>query len=289
MIQSIGLVHEPQEPAPELVDSLSAEANVDLAPELRGVPVENVHIEPAGRIVFYTDPQGLAADRFRFLRMRLRELWNAKKLRKLLITSPLPEDGKSTVALNLATALAERGRRTVLLLEADLHHPTLVATLGAKAGRGLIQCLESGSNPLSMLRRIEPLGWYLLPAGAQLASPSDLLHSEAFPRLLQSLAPYFDWILIDSPPVLPLADAPAMARHTDASLLVVRAGRTSREAVDTAMATLGPKNVLGVIVNGVEGVGRLYSKYRSYYHRPSSPAGEERTGGPDRQRSQQST
>jgi capsular exopolysaccharide synthesis family protein len=289
LIQPLGIVHESQEPASEPQDSLTADAGGNVAPELRQVPVEEIEIEPTSRIVFQSDPQGLAADRFRFLRMRLRELWDAGKLKRVLITSPLPEDGKSTVSLNLATALAERGRNTVLLLEADLHHPTLLAKLGAKAGPGLAQCLECGSNPLSLLRRIEPLGWYLLPAGDPSASPGGLLHGEVFAKLLQTLSPYFDWILIDSPPVLPLADAPAMLRHVDTSLVVVRAGRTPSDAVDAAIKTLGNKHVLGVILNGMEGVERLYSKYSTYYHRYSRPAGDERKSRPNRQLGNQST
>ena len=78
--------------------------------EFLNVPVEEAHIDAASRVVFHTDPGSPGADRFRFLRMRLRELWNTKKLRALLITSPLPEDGKSTIALNLATALAVHPR-----------------------------------------------------------------------------------------------------------------------------------------------------------------------------------
>jgi Mrp family chromosome partitioning ATPase len=110
------------------------------------------------------------------------------------------------------------------------------------------------------------------------------LHGEAFTKILQTVSPYFDWIVIDSPPVLPLADAPAMARQVDGCLLVVRAERTPREAVDAAMETLGTKHVLGVILNGVDGVGRLYSKYRSYDERPSTRGEGERRSGPDRQR-----
>jgi len=256
----------------EPADSSRTDSEATRPPELRQIPVEEVHIEPQSRIVFHSDPQGLGSDRFRFLRMRLRELWHAGKLKKILITSPLPEDGKSTAALNLATALTERGRHTVLLLEADLHHPTLADKLGATNGPGLADCLEDGSNPLSVVRRIEPLGWYFLPGGKYLANPSDLLHGDGFTRILQTLTPSFDWIVIDSPPVLPLADAAALSRQVDASLIVVRAGRTPREAVDKTIETLGQKNVLGVILNGVEGVERLYSKYHSYYRRPSASA-----------------
>ncbi len=239
---------------------------------LEQIPVEEVDVDPLSKIVFYTDPRGVAADRFRFLRMRIRELSDARKLKSLLVTSALSLDGKSTVSLNLATALAERGQSRVLLLEADLYHPTLAQRLGLESAQGLAECLSSGLAPLSVVRRIEPLGWYFLPAGRQLADPSDLLHGDGFAGIMQALSPHFKWIVIDSPPVVPVADALALARHADASLLVVRAGQTPSDAVEAALESLGPKHVMGVILNGVEGLDRLYSKYNKYYGPVAAPA-----------------
>jgi Mrp family chromosome partitioning ATPase len=91
------------------------------------------------------------------------------------------------------------------------------------------------------------------------------LHGEAFTRLMQSLSVCFDWIIIDSPPIALFSDALALATHTDASLLVVRAGRTPSDAVTAAVAALGSNNLLGIILNGVEGLDRRYSKYYSHY------------------------
>jgi len=237
----------------------------ETASGLERIPLEEIDVPPLSRIVFYTDPRGLAADRFRFLRMRIRELSSATKLQSLLVTSPLPLDGKSTVSLNLATALAEQGQNAVLLLEADLYHPSLAQRLGLKAGPGLAECLASGIAPLSVVRRVAPLGWYFLQAGSQLATPSDLLHGDEFAKIMRALSPHFKWIVIDSPPVLPVADALALARQADASFLVVRAGRTPSDAVQAAIEFLGAKHVMGVILNGVEGLERVYSKYNNYY------------------------
>ncbi len=130
----------------------------------------------------------------------------SRKLRSILITSPLPGDGKSTVALNLATALAENGKRSVLLIEADLHHPTLVQRLGISPRPGLAECLEEGHDPLLALQRLETLQWYLMQAGNPHGNRTELLQSEGTAALLQTLAPRFDWILIDAPPVAPLSD-----------------------------------------------------------------------------------
>lgn len=233
--------------------------------DLRQVPVEEVQIEAATRVVVYLDPQSPGADRFRFLRMRLRELRSLGKLRSIVITSPVPQDGKSTIALNLATVLAEKGRQTVLLIEADLYQPALSHRLGLQSREGFAECLEDGLDPLSALQRLEPLGWYFLPAGTPRGNPTELLQTDLALSVIQRLSPYFDWILIDTPPVIPLTDALLLSRHTDASLLVVRADRTPREVVEEAISLLGPKNVLGIVLNGAEELNRLYSEYAEYY------------------------
>jgi capsular exopolysaccharide synthesis family protein len=281
MIQTLGPGQNPQETEVQASsDSSSAVAEgTETTTALEGIPLEEAEVEPLSRIVFHTDPRGLAADRFRFLRMRIRELSNAGKLKSLLVTSPLPLDGKSTVSLNLATALADQGQSAVLLLEADLYHPTLAQRLGLKPGPGLAECLASCLDALSVVRRVAPLGWYLLPAGGQLPNPGDLLHGDGFAKIMRKLSPYFKWIVIDSPPIGPVTDALALARQTDASLLVVRAGRTPGAAVEAALEALGAKHVMGVVLNGVEGLDRRYSKYNAYY---APAAGTKSHGKADR-------
>ena len=266
MIQSLGLRRSPQITELEAAEQPSTAATrLEETVKLERVPTERVVVEPGSRMVYHTDSLSLGADRFRYLRLRLRELAKTGKLKSLLVTSPLPQDGKSTVAANLAMALTERGLSPVLLLEADLYHPTLAERMGLGGGPGLAECLASDVDPISVLRRVEPLGFYFLAAGKAPANPSDLLHDEALEKVLRRLLPYFKWIVVDSPPVAPLADALALARHTDASLLVVRAGQTPTEAVESAIDILGEKHVLGVVLNGVEGLGRRYAKYNKYY------------------------
>jgi capsular exopolysaccharide synthesis family protein len=238
-----------------------------IAPELRRVRVEEVQVPVSSRITFHTDPQSAVADRFRFVRMRLRPIWETGKLRSLLITSPLPGDGKSTIALNLATALAEGGKRAVLLVDGDFYHPTLAPALGLQNEDGFAECIEGELDPWSAIRRIEPLGWYLLPAGKPGGNPTELLQSGSVAQVLQTISPCFDWILFDSPPVVPLVDALALSRHTDASLLVVRADRTPCETVREALTLLGPKQALGLVLNGAEGLDKVYSKYYGYYRK----------------------
>ena len=229
------------------------------------VPVEEAVLLHGSRVALLTEPRSVSADVFRFIRMRLRELRELAKLRTLMITSPLPEDGKSTIAMCLATALAEGGKRPTLLIEADLHRPGIAKSLGLRSRPGLAECVEGGLGPMDQIVKVEPLGWYLLQAGKTRSNPTDLLQSEALQAVMQQVSPYFDWILIDTPPVLPLTDALSLSRQADAALLVARADRTSREAIEKAVTLIGKKHVLGIVLNGAEGLSRLYSQYYGAY------------------------
>jgi capsular exopolysaccharide synthesis family protein len=238
------------------------------APALPEFAVEEAHLSAENRLVYFADPRSPAADRYRLLRMRLKEHWRAGKLKKLLITGALAHDGKSTVVLNLATALAERGKHSVLVVEADLHHSSITESLKLRPWAGLTECLADGAtSPLSAIRRIEPLGWYLLPAGEPRKNPTELLQTPALGQILQKLSPCFDWILIDSPPVIPLTDSLSLQHHADASLLVVRAGQTPREAVEQTIELLGKKNIVGIVLNAVEARNHLYYQYNDYNRR----------------------
>ena len=233
------------------------------APAFPEFPVEEAKLRPETRLAYQTEPRSLAADRFRLLRMKLKAYWTAGKLKKLLITGALAHDGKSTVLLNLATALAERGKHTVLVVDADLHHASVTETLRLKPWAGLTDCLVDDGALLFAIRRIEPLGWYLLPAGEPCKNPTELLQTRAFGNILDQLTPCFDWILIGSPPVLSLTDSISLLQHADAALLVVRAGQTPREAVEQTIELLGNKNILGIVLNGVETRDHPYHYYRS--------------------------
>lgn len=239
---------------------------LDEVPALQSVAIERVEIPREARVIVHSDPASLGADRFRLLRARLAELTGKLKLKTLLVTSPVPEDGKSTVSLNLATALAEHGRRSVLLLEADLFRPSLSRILGISPGAGLAECLQSDSDPIAALRRIEPLGWYFLPAGKAVSSPTELVHSTRFSPLIAMFESRFDWILVDSPPVAPVADILALRAQADGCVLVVRAGQTQRELVEEAVRQLGRQFVLAIVLNGVEGLDRQHSKYYGKYY-----------------------
>ncbi len=210
------------------------------------IRAEHVTLTPESRLVYHLDPDSPGADRFRLLRMRLWPLWEASKLKTLLVTSALAQDGKSTVVLNLATALAEQGQRSVLVVEGDLCHPSLSPRLGLSNRAGLSECLEGGQNPLSLIRRMDPLGWYLLSAGDAQGNPTELLQSPLLANIFETLRSYFDWIIIDTPPAMPLTDTLSLRQYADSGLLVVRADKTPKEAVEAAIARVGTKPQWGL-------------------------------------------
>ncbi|MGA3322951.1 MAG: CpsD/CapB family tyrosine-protein kinase [Terriglobia bacterium] len=226
-------------------------------------PAETSPVPPDSRIVVHSDPRSAGADRFRLVQMRLKHLQASKKLKTLLVTSPLPGDGKSTVALNLATAMSEKGKRPVLLLEADVYRPSLSIKLGLKPWPGLTECLESKNDPMLAIRRIDPLGFYFLPAGHPTEGGS-FLQFAFTSHLVEGLAATFKWILIDAPPTTPMAEILALKAQSDATLLVARAGKTPREAIEEATQNIGRDHILGIILNGVEGIDAYYSKYYGY-------------------------
>jgi Mrp family chromosome partitioning ATPase len=168
--------------------------------------------------------------------------------------------------MNLATALATEGAARVLVVEGDLHHPALAKRLGLSPGPGIAECLEGDHNPLEFVQKIKPLGWHLLRAGARGAgNPTELLQSNAAAAMFATLREHFDWVLVDTPPAVLLTDALSLSKWADASLVVVRAGRTPQDALDRTLNLLGPKSILGIVLNGSEEVSRRYSKYNYYY------------------------
>lgn len=237
------------------------------------VATEISPVSEDSRVVVYNDPRSAGADRFRLIRARLRTIQASRKLKTLLLTSPLPEDGKSTVALNLATVLSDGGKVPVLLLEADVYRPGLTKRLGLRPWPGLVECYNRGTDPMLAIRRVDPLGFYLLPGGLPVDDSNTLLLQSSFlSQLFKGLASSsFSWILVDAPPTTPIADILALSGQCDATLLVARAGTTPREAIEESIQNIGRDKIVGTVLNCVEGVDRTYSKY--YGYTKSDPGG----------------
>ncbi len=219
------------------------------------------------RLISYTDRESLGAEKFRFLGVRLRQLRQTRPLKKLLVTSTLPEEGKSTVSTNLAATLARKPQQKILLLEGDLRRPVIAQNLGQPKLPGLTEWLKAKPGPITNIYFLEGPGFYLLPAGVPADNPLELMQSGRLPGLIEELTARFDWIIIDSPPLLPLADTSLWSRLADGTLLVVREGKTEKQQLQRGLASLDSANLLGVIVNNCTS-----TDHREYYSR-YGPAG----------------
>lgn len=207
-----------------------------------------VVLAPQSRLVCFDD-EGLVAEAFRLLGVRLRHLRRDRPLRKVLITSTIPGEGKSMVAANLACALALTTQQKVLLLEGDLRRPSLSSVFGVGQNSGLCECLKGEHTLANSIYRLEIPSLWILPAGSAQTNPLELLQSGRLSDLMDQLSGWFDWILIDSPPILPLADTSVWARLADGILLVTRQGTTDKRRLQSGLEALEPKKMIGAVVN----------------------------------------
>ena len=226
-------------------------------------PSLEVSVLPSSRLVFLSEPDSLAAEKFRFLGVRLRQLQQSRPLKKVLVTSTIPEEGKSTVSANLAGVLARR-KQSVLLIEGDLRRPTLAQQFGLGRLAGLGEWLQSGRQTVSNVYRLEGPDFWFLPAGNPPENPLELLQSGRLSYLMGQLANLFDWIIVDSPPLLPLADTTVWSRVTDGTLLVAREGKSEKKQLQRGLEALKKSDLLGVVLNGC-----AHPDHKSYYQRYS--------------------
>jgi capsular exopolysaccharide synthesis family protein len=265
----------PQPPSVAMLDEAQkgvAEAEIgEVKADLQLGDFPSVQVAPTAnsRLVALTDKESLGAEKFRFLGVRLRQLQQERSLKKLLITSTISEEGKSTVTANLAATLARRKQQKVLLLEGDLRRPTQAQLFGGTRPAGLSEWLQSGTRTVSNIYHLDGPGFWLMPAGQPPENPLELMQSGKLAELLDQLVTCFDWVVIDSPPVLPLADTSVWSRFADGILLVVRSGRTERQALQRGLGAIDQSRLLGLVVNNYVGHDE-----NDYYSRYSMTAAE---------------
>jgi capsular exopolysaccharide synthesis family protein len=246
--------------APSIASAATPDASNSLE-QFRSLPVS---ILPNSRLVSVGEEESLGAEKFRFLAVRLRQLRQSRPLKKVLITSTIPQEGKSTVAANLACTLARRKQHKTLLLEGDLRRPTVAQKFGLGKVPGLSECLRGETEGMNVYR-LDALGLWVLPAGNAPENPLELMQSGKLLPLMEQLTSWFDWIIIDSPPVLPLADTSIWARLADGILLVTRKSVTEKQQLQRGLEALEPAKLLGALVNG-----STDAAHSDYYQRYSS-------------------
>jgi len=216
-----------------------------------------------------SDDGHVGAERFRTLRSRLYQIAGTRPLRRVVVTSSVPAEGKTFVAANLAQSIVRQPDRLVLLIDADLRASRLHQVLGAPRTPGLADYLRGEVDEFKVVQKGSDANLCFIAGGSEVSNPSELLLNDRMKRLLEIVTPIFDWIIIDTPPALPVHDASMMADLCDGVLFVVRAGSTDHEMAAKAAAEFENKNLLGVVLNRVEN----NAGYGGYYY--SYPAGEE--------------
>ena len=226
------------------------------------------HVGPENRILWSGQNCGFGAEKFRFLRHRLNQLRQRRTVRNVLVTSSVPKEGKTVVAINLAVSLAGSSRR-IALVDADLRRPSVHSALGLPPMAGLAEFLEGKVDLASVMRSVDPLGFYYLPAGKASGNPFELLEDSRMRELVDLAKTAFEWVVIDSPPLTPFADAHHLATLADAVLLVALPGVTPRETLRQVLSTLDSAKTAGLVLNGSDDEDHD-SYYYSYYPRGST-------------------
>jgi capsular exopolysaccharide synthesis family protein len=204
----------------------------------------------------------LAAEQFRLLGSRVRAIDRERPLRTIGVVSASPGEGKTTVSIGLARHLALGGRDRVLLVEADLRRPALDEALGLPPPTvGVRQHLEAGRGPLVIRRLSGNDGCWVLSAGEGTLRRPDVLASPRMVALLEAARASFRYVVVDCPPIAPVADAILLQDHLDGFVFVVRSRHAPREAVQRATEQLKAGAILGIVFNGHQEIIRSYYSY----------------------------
>jgi capsular exopolysaccharide synthesis family protein len=229
-------------------------------PAESGLPIE---------LTLFREPTSGLAEAARALRTNLVFMSPDKPQRRLLVTSAGPAEGKTTVACCIAIAMAQAGQR-VLLVDCDLRRPRLHRVFGRTNDTGVTSALLDMSILDTMQLKTEIPNLSVLQSGPVAPNPAELLHSERFRRLLDTLEERYDRVIIDSPPVVPVTDAAILSKYVDGTVLIVRAFETRRELARRAVRALQDvgANVVGTVLNALNPskAGSGYYHYYSYYY-----------------------
>jgi receptor protein-tyrosine kinase len=218
-------------------------------------------------------------EEFRTLRTRLNHMKSLQPIHSIVVTSPSPAEGKSLSAANLALAESHLAGNPTLLGDFDFRRPIVHTLFGIDRSPGITDFLL-GKAPLhKCIKKIAGTTLYVMPAGEAVINPLELLNLREVKQLMDRLPSIFNWIILDSPPLLFAADASLLSTMCHGTLLVVRIGHTTIDSVTRAMQSLCNNNVLGIVVNGARR-GELYSKY-TYYHSYYTPKEGEGAEGQD--------
>jgi capsular exopolysaccharide synthesis family protein len=218
--------------------------DIDSAPSLA------VEASAVSRLVALRDTKSLGAEKFRALATRMQNIRKQRALKSVQVTSSVVNEGKTLVAANLAVTFAKYSGYKTLLIGGDLHRPTLASLFGLSGLRGVNDWWSGPDKTIShFLNQLDDLPLWFLPAGDASDQPSEILQSPRLAEAFAQLAAWFDWIVVDSTPMLPIVDVNLWSRLVDGTLLIVREGVTPVNALKKGLQALDNLKLVGVVLN----------------------------------------
>jgi len=218
------------------------------------------------RLVSLVRPASLEAEQYQTLRLNLQRLKAGRDVRMIAMTSPTSGDGKTLTAINLAGALARNSDSRVLLIEADLRRPTMAKQFGITPGA--IGLADVVLNPVLTLedavRRLD-FGFSVITAGSSCSAVHEVFNSPRFRAVLDQAREQSDYVILDTPPIVPVSDCRLLSPSVDGLLLVVAAHRTPRKLVEESLNLLDPSSLLGIVFNRDDHL--LFGYHRRRYYR----------------------
>jgi protein-tyrosine kinase len=203
------------------------------------------------RLAIAPEANQMLVEQYRRLAATLHHAQSGSGIRVIMLTSASSDDGKTLTAVNLALVLSESYRRRVLLIDADLRRPSLGNVADVTNAPGLSEALKSPTDTKLAILEVTPT-LMLLPAGRPDPDPMSGLTSTRMRHILEEASSRFDWVILDAPPMGPMADASLLSQMVDGAVFVVRAGKTQYPLVQKAIDALGRERILGVVLNGAE-------------------------------------
>ncbi|MGA9529592.1 MAG: CpsD/CapB family tyrosine-protein kinase [Terriglobales bacterium] len=268
-----GYISEHAPPAPQLISVPAAETEKAEGARIESfaeAPLMKANLAYDSRLICMTDQGSVAAEQFRVLGLKLRQLREKRKLKRVVVTGTAPQEGKSLVAANLALNQARSKVLKTVLLDGDLRRPALAERFGLERSLpGLSECLTGERRLLDSVYKIADSGLWFLPAGRPPDNPLELMQAGRLQEVLNQLGSFFDWIIIDTPPVLPVADTSFWMTHADGVLMVIREGVTEKRTVEKAIRSFEKTSLLGVVVNSCTS-----TEHKDYYSRYSQAGAE---------------
>jgi capsular exopolysaccharide synthesis family protein len=238
-------------PAEELAKRQHQEVSAALARRSMVEPGKQVSLDLSRidpHLSMFFDANALTSEQYNKLAISLISEKEERQLKKILVASTQRAEGRSCVALNLACALG-RARQRVLVIDADLHRPSLLRLLGLEAESGLTDVVRQNLPPGQATLKVLSHGFDVLPTREQLDNPAEILTAARFREVLAMLEAEYDFILFDSSPLLQANEANLLVRLTDATVFVIRAGKTSSTQLGKAVASLTQDHLFGVVLN----------------------------------------